>query len=428
MIALLSIQLSENYELNSKCKNAVMKGLELLQTRQEDGKRAIVIAQNNLDDVLKLQESQDLLNVMNEIETLTSRMKKLVTPNDESTIQRNIERSFIGKFFDTYARRHGLVFDEESFSKLYSELEGYIYEKADYKYLAPLFNLRLDIEEVTIDDMIVRYMKDEEFEELFGISREWREGRFDFYNSRVDFLAETTSKKYDTSVQEEKIRNFLNAIGIFKMESVQIRDVTCILPTFYPVELRSRSGVNIRRGIPHGYPILVESEIEKFKKFYSMYRNVQKPKNLESAIKRFNYGLQSLNFEDMVIDFMIALESLFGDEGEITHKISIRIALLFGQNEFDTECIRNFVKKMYGLRSKIVHGDDVGKALQKINITENRAKDRLSSIARNSIVAYLYLIESGMNGKDIIKNLDTSISSQSLRDEIIKKAKIVWKA
>ena len=419
--------MSDNPELTSKCKNAIIKGLELLQSRQEGEKRAIVVSQNNFDEVLKLQEIQDMINTMNDIEELTSRIKKLVTPNDESSIRHHIERMFIGKFFDTYARRHGLAFDEESFLKLYSELEGYIYEKVDYKYLAPLFNLRLDVEKVMINDMVVRYMKDEEFEELFGISREWRKGRFDFYNSQVDFLVETTSKKYDTQVQEEKIRNFLNTIGIFKMESVQIRDMTCILPTFYPVELRSRSGVNIRRGIPHGYPKLVESELEKFKKFYSMYCNVQKPKNLESAIKRFNYGLQSLNFEDMVIDFMIALESLFGDEGEITHKISIRIALLFGQNEFDTECIRNFVKKMYGLRSKIVHGDDVGKALQKINITENRAKDRLSSITRNSIVAYLHLIENGTNGKDIIKNLDTSISSMSLRDKIRENANIVWK-
>lgn len=415
----------DNPELNSKCKDAAVKGLGFLLSRQKDGERPIQTSQKNFDDVLMLQESRHLLQIMQDIDELTSKIKKLVTPNDDNAVQHHIENMFIEKFFDTYARRYGLSFDETNFLKLYTELEEYIYDKVDYKYLAPLFNLRLDMEKISIDDLIVRHIRDDEFEDFFGISREWREGKFDFYNSRVDFLVETTSKKYDTPIQEEKIKNFLNAIGIFKMESVQIRDVTCILPTFYPVEIRSRSGVIIRRGVPHGYPVLHEAEMEKFQKFYSMYCDTQKPKNLESAIKRFNYGLQSLNFEDMVIDFMIALESLFGDTDEITHKISIRIALLFGQNEFDTECIRNFVKKMYGLRSKIVHGDNVGKALQKIKMTEGRAKEKLGSITRNSIVAYLYLLTNGVKGDEIIKHLDTSISSGSIRKEIKQKAKII---
>ncbi|MCH7649048.1 MAG: hypothetical protein IIA83_10635 [Thaumarchaeota archaeon] len=209
------------------------------------------------------------------------------------------------------------------------------------------------------------------------------------------------------------------------MESVQIRDVTCILPTFYPVELRSRCGVIIRRGYPYGYPVLKKSELQKFREFYSMYTSIRKPKNLENAVKRFNYGLQSLNFEDMAIDFMIALESLFGSSDEIAHKISIRIAMLFGQNEFDTECLRHLVKNLYNLRSKIVHGDDVTKALGKIKITENRAKERLGIITRDSIVAYLHLLESGVKDDDIIKHLDTSISNKSLREEIRQKSHLV---
>lgn len=417
--------MNDNPELNSKCKNAVVRGLEFLQSKQEEGRPAIVIAQDNFDGVTELQEVSDLLHVMENIPELTSRIKKLITPNDEDAIRRNIEGTFIGKVFEQYARRFGLLFDETNFSKIYTELESYIYGKADYKYLAPLFNLRLDEESVKIDDMTIRYIKDEEFEELFGIPRQWREGRYDFYNPRVDFLIETTSKKYDTPTQEEKIKNFLNAIGIFKMESVQIRDVTCILPTFYPVELRSRCGVIIRRGHTYGYPVLKKSELQKFTEFYSMYSSIRKPKNLENAVKRFNYGLQSLNFEDMAIDFMIALESLFGSSDEITHKISIRIAMLFGQNEFDTECLRHLVKNLYNLRSKIVHGDDVIKALGKIKITENRAKERLGIITRDSIVAYLHLLESGVKDDDIIKHLDTSISSKSLREEIRQKSHLV---
>jgi len=399
-----------------------MKGLELSQSKQENQENPVAIVQNNFDDIMALQEAQGLLHVMEGIEELTSRIRKLTTPNDEDTIRRQIERMFIRKFFDTYARRYGLSFNETNFTELYNELEDYIYGKADYRYLAPVFNLRLDDERVEIDDMIIRYMTDKEFEELFARSRQWYDSRFDFYGSQVDFLIEATSKEYNTSKQEEKIKNFLNAIGVFKMESIQIRDVTCILPTFYPVELRSRGGVIIRRGYPYGYPILKKSELQKFREFYSMYASIQKPKNLENAIKRFNYGLQSLNFEDRVIDFVIALESLFGSSEEITYKISIRIALLFGQNEFDTECLRNFMKNLYNLRSKIVHGDDVTKTLRKIKITENRAKQRLGIITRDSIVAYLYLLESGVKADDIIKHLDTSISNKSLREEIRKKS------
>lgn len=417
------IQLNINSKLNSKCKQGIIEGLKLLQSRQNNQKDAATIMHENFDDVMKLQQVQDLLQEMENIAELTSRIKKLITPNDEKATRRQIENLFIRKFFAEYTKQFGFLFDDINFSKIYTELEDYIYGNANYRFLAPIFNLNLEEESITINDIIIRHITDQEFEEFFARSRQWYDSRFDFYNTRAEFLVETISKDYDMDKQEERIQNFLHTIGIFKLEPVQIRDLTCILPTFYPVELRSRKGIITRRGVYRTFSILSKSDIPKFRKFYSMYDRIEKPKQLQNAIKRFNYGLESLNFEDMVIDFMISLESLFSkSDGEITHKISIRIALLFGQNEFDTECLRNFIKNMYKLRSTIVHGSDLNQAFRKIHITENRIKNKLTIIARDSIIAYLCLIDNGLNSDKIIDYLDTSISNKLVREQIQQKA------
>lgn len=410
----------DNPELYSKCKTAIIKCLGFLH--EDDDKPATAI-QENFDDIMKKSELQELEKYMANMTELTSKIKKLVTPNDEDTIRDQVRHVFIEKFFQTYLRRYGIPFNEKNFLNLYYELESYIYDKADYRYLAPLFNLILDDKTVKIEDLVIRYIEDKEFQELFVMPREFRDLVIDFYNPRVDYLVETKSKRYDINEQQRKINDFLSALGIFKMEPIQIRDIVCILPTFYPVEQRSRIGMIIRRGQPSTYPKLSKQDVPRFSKFYSRYKTIEKPRKLKNAIQRFNYGLQSLSFEDKVIDFMISLESLFGSSAELTHKISIRVALLLGQNDFDTECLRNFVKKMYNLRSKIVHGDDTTYELQKIKITKNRAKEKLKTITRDSIISYLYLLESGIKSKDIPEYLDTAISNQTVREEIRNKSK-----
>lgn len=63
--------------------------------------------------------------------------------------------------------------------------------------------------------------------------------------------------------------------------------------------------------------------------------------------------------EDMLIDAMIALESLFTMSQELGFRLGTAVAHLLGTNAADRNDLYRQVKRLYGLRSKIVHGGTV---------------------------------------------------------------------
>lgn len=80
--------------------------------------------------------------------------------------------------------------------------------------------------------------------------------------------------------------------------------------------------------------------------------------------RRFNDALDRSNPEDALIDYLIAAEGLFFGQnskgeggGEIAHKLSMRIAYFLEKDPSKRKSTFNFMKKCYGLRSQIVHGE-----------------------------------------------------------------------
>jgi hypothetical protein len=96
-------------------------------------------------------------------------------------------------------------------------------------------------------------------------------------------------------------------------------------------------------------------------------------KRFHVAYRRINQCYLREHEDDSVLDAAIALESLLieGSQGEITHKLSLRAAALAKLGDMcgqgPREVFRN-VKKIYGLRSKIAHGDKGAAKKDKITI------------------------------------------------------------
>jgi len=62
--------------------------------------------------------------------------------------------------------------------------------------------------------------------------------------------------------------------------------------------------------------------------------------------------------EETLVQLVTAIEALIGERGEgLTEKLANRIAILLGENEEDTLTKWNSMKKFYGMRSDIVHGN-----------------------------------------------------------------------
>jgi hypothetical protein len=77
---------------------------------------------------------------------------------------------------------------------------------------------------------------------------------------------------------------------------------------------------------------------------------------------RFNMFFGRELVEDQFLDLAICLESLFtrsGESSELTDKISRRVGRLLGSTQDDRMEKASTVRKLYGLRSKLVHGEPV---------------------------------------------------------------------
>ena len=119
-------------------------------------------------------------------------------------------------------------------------------------------------------------------------------------------------------------------------------------------------------------------------------------KFLDIAIRRFSSALARTDSVDQFIDLMISLEALYGggERGEITTKLSSRLATLVAKNEKEREDYWEFTKKMYSLRSGIVHGS-------KENIMPDEDLEKIIKLVRKSIHLYLKLANSYSGGGKI---------------------------
>jgi hypothetical protein len=76
------------------------------------------------------------------------------------------------------------------------------------------------------------------------------------------------------------------------------------------------------------------------------------------ALRRYAIAVERSDPFDQLIDFWVGLEALFLPDGqaELSFRAAIRIAAFLGETGEQRVELQNFVKRSYGLRSKIVHG------------------------------------------------------------------------
>jgi hypothetical protein len=98
------------------------------------------------------------------------------------------------------------------------------------------------------------------------------------------------------------------------------------------------------------------------------------------AARRFGQAQRRDEIEDAVLDLCIALEAALGDaaRSEMTHKISMRAAVLLASGGADPVRVKLHVKRLYDWRSALVHGADVDKPIKRFGGEGGSAADALS--------------------------------------------------
>jgi hypothetical protein len=131
--------------------------------------------------------------------------------------------------------------------------------------------------------------------------------------------------------------------------------------------------------------------------FYNLLK-LNKHAEIQLAINRYISAFAKADTGDKIIDLVIALESLYPSvKSENTYRISIMTAIALGQGYELFE----IVKRIYGERSEIVHG----------NVSKNSSKTikEATVIVRKLVFIYLSRIVNGENVKGIERCISKEI-------------------
>ncbi|MFC2013360.1 hypothetical protein ACFLU8_00485 [Chloroflexota bacterium] len=90
------------------------------------------------------------------------------------------------------------------------------------------------------------------------------------------------------------------------------------------------------------------------------------------ATRRLSLGMERRNLLDRIIDYMIGLEAMYLPDGneELSFRLSLRAALLLYSDPVDRKQTYYFLRKMYKMRSNIVHGNKYALDKDEINKLE----------------------------------------------------------
>lgn len=126
-----------------------------------------------------------------------------------------------------------------------------------------------------------------------------------------------------------------------------------------------------------------------------LYARIQKASKWKrNIISSFDESMYSENLAYKFIALVMALEGLIQGNNELSYRISRHVAVLIGNSESDSKDIFRFIKEMYGIRSKHVHGENV--------IIKLEDYVKLYHLVRRVIIKILYFDKDQKNLEDIL--------------------------
>ena len=354
------------------------------------------------------------------------KVKKLYTDYE---IMRSIPTAFLEKLL---FQKETLVdnFDEQRFNEVYESFETYLYSKTvPYRSFIIIPNLEIETAELTLNNNLkIKPLSESEFEELLNallspfssptlslllpknlvLERvyEIRKNPEVVMNSPTGEQTKETRKIFD---------NVITALRLFKKGRVGFNAI-------FGQNLSDweRGGFRISSSPTSSYSFggtlkLQESEEDDFKNFWNFFKGVNFEvidKNFRIATGRFNSAYERKDPEDRLIDYVIALTSMFSrkkESGLGRYRLSMRIALLLEKDSEKRKRVRQEILEIYDKRSAIVHGSDVKKFQNFKNMGD--LVDKAEEYVRRSLKVLLQLdLKLGGRSK-VIDNIENGLFS-----------------
>jgi hypothetical protein len=420
----------QDQELYKKFKDYFLEALGLLVKESEDGKNI----PSDIEEDIKFEgpgsysigyvEKKDYVrfifrkdNLLKDLDTYKACLQYL---KDKKYIQDDINaQGFLENTLIDFAKdAGGFQFEENKFEKIYKAIESYIStDLVNFSCSTQLYGFKSDTDEIKIDDTAkIRKYSEEECKQAFKISCFYRSRMF--LLSPSDFKLEIIfhKKKEDlrtsTGEDQEELRKTITLLRLFKPSTLRYGPIETKPIQWVPFGGVITSG---REEMFGGFYHFNISELPELKKLRSNIKRMDLSNvyPLEIALKRFNFAHERMSLEDKLIDIMIGFETLYSDSNtEIRYKISLRTAILIGENLDQRKIIFRIMQEAYNMRSDLVHGR---KLEGKVSVSEPVNKeftmhefvDFIKNYLSDSIKAFIVLSAEN-NHKQILHKLHES--------------------
>ncbi len=176
----------------------------------------------------------------------------------------------------------------------------------------------------------------------------------------------------------------------------------------------------------------IAQEIDKSIEIMSLLSQIKKKTPYRIALQRLDYIIErggSPRVEDKILDATIGLESLFlvGIKEELSYRLSLRAAYLLGSTGDERRRFFKAVRKLYDLRSAIIHGynekkiNDALTSLKSVQNQENEMTlETASSLAEDILrISLRKLLPILATKKKSIGDVNTSLDQMIERGEAL---------
>lgn len=385
-----------NYRLRTTLEDLCKKAIDFYNSLSLPNRnpRDVGIALFNFDsEIEKIPEFTEAAKIMKNSRRINFLLGKLVgTALDKSTVD-SAETCILRFIYQVYLQKY--TFEQALFNDKYKRFEELFYSNIlHFIDDVELYNFESEVDEIVLEDGLrikknvvakdeqakiqeTRYRPYSQFSKSdFIIERGYAKQKM-VGNENTNFNTEEINKELNESGdlfdQIIKSLRILKSSGVYRNHTINTRELT--FAPYAGIISRSPFIENITFG---DKCTISSSEIVELK---TIFKKIHKSSDavFNIASNRLGFGLERRFDEDRLLDFMIGLESLYLPDGneELTFRLSLRIAFILNKKSDDIKDTFRFIKKMYRLRSKIVHG-------KKYELIKDDIK-RLEEILRKSL-------------------------------------------
>ena len=278
-----------------------------------------------------------------------------------------LARSFLTAYFSGIGRP---AYDESTFDPMFQHLVIDLQSPTiAVTELSPLLNAKLDCERINVaPGLAIRKLSTDELEHWLNQYMENPFVRMHELSARdlycLDCAIEATYKKGrpeagGASQQVyENVPNLVRVVRLLTDRNVHVAFTKYISNNMLQMDLGT--GYTPRAHILNLEAQLSSSMQQEIMDIWRRINAFTGNSAIRLALRRWDLVAERDNPDDALIDYWIALESLFIQDSkqEVTYRASLRTAAFVGETPEEREEIYGKLKKSYNLRSGIVHGGD----------------------------------------------------------------------